>query len=138
MPFPTAFPAAAFSTIGNALVTRQFSIELLEPAYDVQGYCEYRILGLLPAPQPPAPVQPEKLFAAPVRPLSHDEAQHVGRMMIAAAEDEGRSIPEGVQASPGAYGALPWLTIFKVVAALVQGLLAADQDPYPPHQPAAQ
>lgn len=121
MPFPTAFPSAAASAIGNAILSRSLDRSLLEPAYDLQGYAEYRILAAIPAPQPPTPVTPAKTFGEGLDDeLTHDEA---ARMLLAASD------AHTFGAAPGADKALPWKAILGVLFTIIQGLLLAEQPP---------
>lgn len=43
--FPTEFPAAAAARIGNAIIGKAVTADLIEPAYDLLGYVLGRIFG---------------------------------------------------------------------------------------------
>lgn len=136
MPFPTAFPSAAASAVGQAILNRSVDRSLLEPAYDLQGYAEYRILSALPAPQP-SPPTPAKVFG---QGISDDEPElsreQVGNILMAAADDfkhcsEAAIASNYAAASPsfGADKALPWKSILSVLFTIIQGLLLSEQPP---------
>ena len=106
MPFPTEFPSEAAMTIGRAVLARRLDLSLLEPAYDLQGYAEYMLVGGAPFPRP-------TYGAAPDAEVDEDEA---ARRLVAAAESD----PEGrnVRALP-----IPWAAVLSLALSIVRKIL---------------
>jgi hypothetical protein len=77
--FPTTFPADAAAKIGQAILSKSFGKDLIEPIYDLSGY----FLGLIFGSTTPFP-KPALSFAAT---YGDDDAAYaqVGHMLVGAA-----------------------------------------------------
>jgi hypothetical protein len=110
MPFPTEFPSAAAMLIGRAVLARKFGAELLEPAYELQGYAEYMLVDGA------APVPLQRSASA----TDHSDYE-VGRLLCLAGLDGVDIDAGGFMVSSGV--SLPWAAVLRVLAKIVEGLL---------------
>lgn len=136
--FPTTFPAEAAKKIGQAILARHFTKDLIEPLYDLIGYGLFSLgLGSLPSPtpEPPTPADDaKKAFSLDDLHGMECEAdtEAVGRYLLAASDSH------AFGAAPNAK-VLPWGTIMGALLTILQGLILAFGDsPIPKPQPPAE
>jgi hypothetical protein len=131
--FPTEFPSDAAAKIGKAILSQTFTVDLIEPAYDLLGYIAYRLLVATPFPKPTVSSNPGDL---PADDFDHTDEQ-VGRMLVEAGERHAVSATLGADGDKeGVLALLPWKTIAQMAANILLGLLlAAEPNPFvPPDQ----
>jgi len=126
--FPTSFPADAASKIGQAILAKQFTTDLIEPIYDLIGFGLFKLFG---QGGPPTPFPRPTLGAAAP---GESDVEEVGRMLSAACEQH----DDGLKAAPNV-AALPWGQILSALFTILQGLfLAVGPSPFPKPTPAPQ
>lgn len=118
--YPTDFPSEAASKIGQAILAKSFTLDLVEPIYDLVGFGLYKLLGSgSPFPKP--------TFGAGIEPeLSHEQ---VGDILMAASDGcsvqhEGKTVYGAIDTK-----ALPWKSILGVLFTILQGLLLSQEPP---------
>lgn len=118
--FPTEFPSDAAAKIGQAILAKTFTVDLIEPIYTLIGFGLGKLFGSgSPFPKP--------TFGAGIEPdLTHDQ---VGDILMAASD--GCSVQHEGKPVYGALDtkALPWKSIVSVLFTILQGLLLAEQPP---------
>lgn len=126
-----AFPSQAFTTIGNALVNKQFSLALLAPACDVVLF----VASKIPGGADPTPIPfPKPTFGAGLESCSDDECVEAGRMMLSLCEQD--EAADGAKMAPN-LGTFPWKTVLNVLMTVLQGVFVALGDrPIPTPAPA--
>lgn len=112
MAFPTEFPTDAAKAVGNAILNKSFDRTLLEPAYDLQGFAEYCLVGS-DAPFPKPTVQ-----STPGLGLHDDD---LARRLIETADLGPDGDGRGVKAMP-----IPWGQVLSLLLSLIQGALASE------------
>ena len=108
--FPSEFPIDAAKAVGNAILTKSFSVDLIEPIYDLIGFGLGMVFGgSAPFPKPT------------VSGISASE-EAVGQMLVDSSEHlVGDSEP--MQSK----GALPWNIILPILFQIITKLLSGEK-----------
>lgn len=107
--FPTEFPRDAAAKIGAAILARSFSLDLIEPAYDLLGYALGRVFG---SSEPFVPT-----VGSARESLSDDD---LAAMLRDAAEAKPRVADDG---TGNDVGAIPWGLVILLVQRVITEIL---------------
>jgi hypothetical protein len=135
--FPTTFPADAAAKIGQAILSRSFGKDLIEPIYDLVGYGLGLILGSnAPFPKPAMATTygddevtyqqvgyiltgAANAHQADVEPSAFDRAR-VAAGLVSQGQADAQRMTQAVEG-------LPWGTILQVLWTILQAIRASEQ-----------
>ena len=109
--FPTEFPKDAAAKIGAAILAKDFSFDLIEPAYDLLGYALGRVFGS------------SKPYVPTVGATAEDLSDEALAAMLQDAASLPRSVAPKAAESTHDVDAIPWGLVILLAQRIIADLL---------------